>query len=51
MKAVLANLSRSEDKLDDWNVSVWMLLVGSAKVHRDSSITFKFHNGVEIKIR
>jgi DNA invertase Pin-like site-specific DNA recombinase len=51
MKAFQANLSQSEDKLDDWNVNVWMLLVGSAKVHRDSSITFKFHNGIEIKIR
>ena len=51
MKAFISSLSESEDKLSDWNERIWMLLVSSTKVHRDSSITFKFHNGIEIKIR
>ncbi len=39
---------KSEDKITEWNDSIWMLLVDSATVHRDSSITFKFTNGNEI---
>jgi site-specific DNA recombinase len=49
MKTFVANLSRSEDKITAWNESIWMLLVKSAIVHRDKSITFKFNNGKEIK--
>jgi hypothetical protein len=49
MKSFLANLTQSEDKLDDWNESPWMLMVDSATVHRDSSITFRFNNGKEIR--
>ena len=48
MKAFIKNLSKSEDKITEWNDSIWMLLVDSATVHRDSSITFKFTNGNEI---
>ena len=50
MKSFLVNLTQSEDKLDDWNESLWMLMVESATVHRDSSITFMFHNGEGAKI-
>jgi len=50
MKSFLANLSQSEDELDGWNESLWMLMVDSATVHRDSSITFIFHNGEVAKI-
>ncbi len=45
MKSYLANLSETEDILDEWNESIWMLLVDSATVHRDKSITFKFQDG------
>ena len=49
MKSFLASLSQSDDELDDWNESLWMLMVDSATVHRDSRITFKFKNGKEIR--
>ena len=49
MKTFVANLSRSEDKITAWNESIWMLLVKSAIVHRDKSITFKLNNGKEIR--
>jgi DNA invertase Pin-like site-specific DNA recombinase len=49
MKAFIKNLSESEDELDEWNERIWMLLVDGATVHRDSSITFRFHNGNQIK--
>ena len=50
MKSFLANLTQSEDELDEWDEGIWMLTINNAVVHRDSSITFKFHNGYEIKI-
>lgn len=37
-----------DDKLSEWNENLWMLLVKSAVVHRDKSITFKLNNGNEI---
>jgi DNA invertase Pin-like site-specific DNA recombinase len=51
MKAFIASLSESEDKLDEWNERIWMLLVDGATVHRDSSITFKLYNGIDIKTK
>jgi len=48
MKSFVANLNQSEDILAEWNERVWMLLVESAIVHRDSRITFKFLNGEEV---
>jgi site-specific DNA recombinase len=49
MKLYISNLKQVEDRLVDWNENVWMLLVNSAVVHRDKSITFKFNSGKEIK--
>lgn len=49
MKCFLSNLKHIDEKLSDWNEHVWMLLVENAMVHRDSSITFKFHNGNEVR--
>jgi len=51
MKSFLANLFQLEDELDDWNESLWMLMVDSATVHRDSSITFRFQNGNDATIQ
>ena len=51
LKSFLSNLKRVDDKLSEWNESVWMLLVRSAIVHRDESITFKLNNEKEIRIR
>ena len=42
LKSFLSNLKRVDDKLSEWNENVWMLLVKSAIVHRDTTITFKF---------
>ena len=51
MKAFIKNLSESEDKLDEWNERIWMLLVDGATVHRDSSITFELYNGIDVKTK
>lgn len=49
-KAFISSLKRIDDKLTEWNEQIWMLLVKSAVVHRDTSITFKLSNGKEIRI-
>jgi Fe-S-cluster formation regulator IscX/YfhJ len=49
LKAFISNLKHFDDKLSEWNEPIWMLLVKSAVVHRDKSITFKLNNGNEIR--
>ena len=49
MKTFLSNLTQSSEKLSDWNVNVWMLMVERAIIHRDSSITFVIYNGSEVR--
>jgi len=49
MKSFQSNVTQSKDELVDWNENVWMLMVDSAVVHKDTSITFKFNNRKEIK--
>ncbi|WP_312032595.1 recombinase family protein [Hujiaoplasma nucleasis] len=51
MRTYLNNIIQSEDELMQWNESVWMLMVESAVVHRDSSITFRYKNSEEIEVR
>lgn len=48
MKSFVSSLNEADNHLNDWNANIWMLLIDSAVIHRDSSITFKFHNGNEI---
>lgn len=48
MKSFLGNLNQLGDELADWNENVWMLMIESAVVHRDKSISFKFLNGKEV---
>lgn len=49
LKSFIANLKRVDDRLEEWNENIWTLLVSSAIVHRDTSITFKLNNGKEIR--
>lgn len=46
----IANLKNSADSLPEWSDDVWNVLVESATVHCDGSITFKFKNGKEITV-
>ena len=36
--------------LEDWNNTVWNVLVEKGIVHNDKSITYIFKNGREIKV-
>lgn len=36
--------------LDEWNDTIWTVMVEKAVIHRDGQITFVFYNGTEIKV-
>lgn len=46
----LAHLKDCPYIIEEWNEELWNVLLESATVQRDKSITFKFKNGVEINI-
>ncbi len=48
MESFVSVMYKSEDRIDEWNKHIWMLMVENAVVHRDSTITFKLYNGLEI---
>lgn len=50
LESFVANIKRSPSEIIQWDESLWNLLLDTAKVHRDRSITFKFKNGKEINI-
>lgn len=50
MVAYLITMKGSPDSLLAWDDATWKLMVESAVVHRDKTITFKFHNGREIRV-
>ncbi len=50
LEAFLRELEEAELMIDTWNDELWMIMVESAVVHKDKSITFKFYNGQEIRI-
>ena len=49
MKVFLVNLSKVEDKITEWNESIWMLLVKNAVFHGENRITFNLKNNKQIK--
>ena len=49
LNSFLSNLKKVDDRLSEWNEQIWLLLVNSAIVHRDTSITFKLNNGREVR--
>lgn len=44
MNAFLTNLNDSKDKQGYWDERVQMLMLESAVVHRDKSITLRYYN-------
>lgn len=50
VKTFISNFKEIDYNLVAWNKNIWMLMVKNAVVHRDSSITFKFNGGEEIKV-
>lgn len=48
LKAFIATLEKSTEKLEYWDDNIWMLLIENAVVRSNSSISFKFYNGLEV---
>lgn len=50
MVTYLTTMKNSPDSLLAWDDATWKLMVESAVVHHDKTITFKFHNGREVRV-
>lgn len=49
MRAYLETIKKADDYLEEWSEDVWILMVETATVNRDKTITFKFVNGQTVK--
>lgn len=50
MSLFIRTLKKQPDVLEEWDDTIWTMMVEKAIVHRDSSITFVFYNGTEISV-
>lgn len=50
MRAYLEAMKQADDFLEKWSDEVWILIVDTAIVNRDKTITFKFVNGQTIRV-
>ncbi len=48
LKSFLSVMNKSEDKLNDWNEDIWMLMVENGTINRDKSITFKLKGALKV---
>ena len=48
--SIAESMKREPEAILKWNKETWMLLIESAIVHKDKTITFKFYSGQEIRI-
>lgn len=49
MRANLEAMKQADDYIKEWSEDAWILMVETAMVNRDKTITFKFVNGKEIQ--
>ena len=50
MRAYLEAMKQADDYLEEWSEDVWILMVETATVNRNKTITFKFVNDKEIQV-
>lgn len=46
----IRTLKKQPEVLDEWNDTIWTVMVEKAIIHKDSKITFVFYNGTKIKV-
>ena len=51
MALYIRTLKKQPTVLNEWNDTIWTVLVEKAIVHRNSEITFVFYNGTKVKVR
>ena len=50
MESMLSAIKNSESAIAGWNRDIWMMVVESAEVNRDGSITFVFFGGMKVRV-
>ena len=50
MESMLSAIKNSVSALAGWNRDLWMMVVESAEVNRDGSITFVFFGGMKVRV-
>ena len=50
MRAYLEAMKQADDYIEEWSEDAWILMVETATVNRNKTITFKFVNGKEIQV-
>ena len=50
MRRFIQTLKSQPQVLDEWNDSIWMVMVDKVIIHRSGEMTFVFYNGNEIKV-
>ena len=51
MALYIRTLKKQPEVLQEWNDTIWTVMVEKAIVHRNGEITFVFYNGTEISVR
>lgn len=46
----IKTLKKNPTLLEEWDDTIWMVMVEKAVIHKDKRITFKFYNGAEITV-
>ena len=50
MSLFIRTLKKQPDILEEWDDTIWTMMVEKAIVHRERSITFVFYNGKQITV-
>ena len=50
MALYIRTLKKQPEVLQEWNDTIWTVMVEKAIVHRNGEITFVFYNGTEISV-
>ena len=50
MALYIRTLKKQPEVLQEWNDTIWTVVVVKAIVHRNGEITFVFYNGTEMSI-
>ena len=46
----IKTLKKNPTLLEEWDDTIWMVMVEKAVIHKDKRIIFKFYNGAEIMV-
>lgn len=50
MALFIRTLKKQPDRMENWDDTIWTVMVEKAIVHKDGSMTFIFYNGAKINV-